>query len=114
MSLFRLLPSPLLLAASAAMLAAQSQATNPVPPSSLVTERFSSQPSQFGVPHTWLHNDSDWQLRTDNTCLKLRTYKVARDGPRTDSTHFTGYTTCTPAARFQTHSIIYTVPPVTH
>ncbi|MFZ0535613.1 MAG: hypothetical protein WAM47_02065, partial [Candidatus Sulfotelmatobacter sp.] len=95
-------------------LAAQSQATNPVPPSSLVTERFSSQPSQFGVPHTWLHNDSDWQLRTDNTCLKLRTYKVARDGPRTDSTHFTGYTTCTPAARFQTHSIIYTVPPVTH
>ncbi len=114
MSLFRLLPLSLLIAASVATLAAQSKATNPATLSSSVTNRFFSQPSQFGVPHTWLHNDSDWQSRTDNICLKLRTYKVARDGPRTDSTHFTGYSTCTPAARFQTHSIIYTVPPVTH
>jgi len=109
MSLFRLFALLLLIPVSVATVAAQSQSTDPVPLSSSVTNGFSSQLSQFGVPHSWLHNDSDWQSRTDNTCLKLRTYKVARDGPKTDSTHPVAYSTCTPSMRFQTHSIVLRV-----
>ena len=36
----------------------------------------------------------------DTLCLKMRTYKVARDDPHSDSTHAAGYSTCQPAARF--------------
>jgi hypothetical protein len=30
----------------------------------------------------------------------MRTYKVRRDDPQSDSTHAVGYSTCQPAARF--------------
>jgi hypothetical protein len=115
MTLFRLLPLPLLIAACATMLSAQRlpeknsaavQSTDPVPLTSSVTNPFSPQSSQFNLPHTWLHNNSDWQSQADTGCLKMRTYKVARDGPNTDSTHPVAYSTCTPATRFQTHSIV--------
>jgi hypothetical protein len=66
--------------------------------------------SQFSVPRNWLHNNSDWQSQADSVCLKMRTYKVARDGPRSDSTHPAGYSTCQPSARFQAHSIVLRVP----
>jgi len=67
---------------------------------------YRPQLSQFSTPHRWLHVDPDWQPQADNVCLKIRTYKVARDGPHSDSTHPTGYTTCTPAARFQMHTAV--------
>jgi hypothetical protein len=34
-------------------------------------------------------------------CLTLRTYRVARVSPDSDTTKFAGYSTCTPGARFQ-------------
>jgi len=52
---------------------------------------YRPQLSQFSTPHRWLHVDPDWQPQADNVCLKIRTYKVARDGPHSDSTHPTGY-----------------------
>ena len=51
MSLFRLFALLLLIPVSVATVAAQSQSTDPVPLSSSVTNSFSSQLSQFGVPH---------------------------------------------------------------
>jgi hypothetical protein len=41
------------------------------------------------------------QLPWDVTCLSIRSYRVVRDDPHSDSTHFDGYTTCVPAARFR-------------
>jgi hypothetical protein len=139
-SIFRLLPFSLLITVGVATLTAQSapeknsfgiQPAEAVALSSSSANPFSSnfqtglnpnaadrillgdyrpQQSQFSVPRHWLHNNSDWQLPADSVCLKMRTYKVARDGPRTDSTHAAGYSTCTAAARFQTHSIVFTTP----
>lgn len=40
----------------------------------------------------------------DALCLTMRTYKVARDGPHSDSTHAVGYSTCQPARRFHVHT----------
>ena len=35
------------------------------------------------------------------TCLTLRTYRVARVSPESDTTKFVGYSTCQPGSRFQ-------------
>jgi hypothetical protein len=140
MSIFRLLALSLLILVNVATLAAQSapnttpfiaRSAEPVPFISPSANPFSSnlqtglnpnrpdrillgdyrpQQSQFSVPRNWLRNNSDWQSQADNVCLKMRTYKVARDGPRSDSTHPVGYSTCQPAARFQTHSVVLRVP----
>jgi hypothetical protein len=47
---------------------------------------------------------------SDNTCLKMRVYKVARDGPNTDSIHPAGYSTCSLAVRFRTYSVDEVIP----
>ncbi|MGA2021342.1 MAG: hypothetical protein ABSH02_12185 [Candidatus Sulfotelmatobacter sp.] len=65
--------------------------------------------SQFSVPHIL----RAYPEQGDGACLKMRTYKVARDGPHSDSTHSAGYTTCTPAARFQVHTAVLKVLPTT-
>ena len=39
--------------------------------------------------------------QNEKTCLTLRTYRVARVSPDSDTTEFAGYSTCQPAARFQ-------------
>ena len=135
MSIFRLLPVSLLIFAGIATVAAQSSPQkNSVVVQSVQTRQltfpstnlFSSnlqtglkpnaidhilvgdyrpQLSQFKM-----HIDPDWQPRADNHCLKIRTYKVAPDGPHSDSTHPVGYSTCQPAVRFQTRSIVLRVP----
>ncbi|HXO35626.1 MAG TPA: hypothetical protein VN901_25080 [Candidatus Acidoferrales bacterium] len=140
MSIFRLLPISLLITLSVATLAAQSSPEkNSVVVQSVQTRQrtfpstnlFSSnlqtglkpnaidhillgdyrpRLSQFSVPRNWLHNNSDWPSPADGLCLKMRTYKVARDGPHTDATHAAGYSTCQPAVRFQTRSIVLRVP----
>jgi hypothetical protein len=71
---------------------------------------YRPQLSQFNVPHAWLRKDFDSQLPADGLCLKMRTYKVAPDSPHSDSTHPVGYSTCQPAVRFQTRSIVLRVP----
>ena len=39
--------------------------------------------------------------QNEKTCLTLRTYRVARVSPDSDTTRFAGYSTCQAAARFQ-------------
>ena len=139
MSIFRLLPFSLVIAAGVVTLAAQSSperspaaiqsadsvqldastSTN-LPSPNLQAELNPQDPldrihigdynprlNRFGGPHVLLQMDPDWQ--GDNVCLKMRTYKVARDGPKTDSTHSSGYSTCQPAARFQVHTAEFKV-----
>ena len=43
----------------------------------------------------------DGRLGADTTCLKIRSYVVARDSKDSDSTHPVSYSTCQPAARYQ-------------
>jgi hypothetical protein len=40
--------------------------------------------------------------QNDETCLYIRSYRVTRDHPESDATRPAGYSTCQPAARFQT------------
>ena len=37
----------------------------------------------------------------DRTCYSIRSYRVTRDHPDSDSTRLAGYSTCQPASRFQ-------------
>jgi hypothetical protein len=43
----------------------------------------------------------DGQLDADTTCLKIRSYVVARDSKDSDSTHPVSYSTCQPASRYR-------------
>jgi hypothetical protein len=83
---------------------------NPNAPDRILLGDYPPRLNQFSVPRNWLHNNSDSQSLADGLCLKMRTYKVARDGPHTDATHAAGYSTCQPAVRFQTRSIVLRVP----
>jgi hypothetical protein len=40
-------------------------------------------------------------LTNDTTCYSLRTYRVTRDDPVSDSTELTAYSTCQPATGFR-------------
>jgi hypothetical protein len=145
MSIFRLLPLSLAIAAGVATLAAQTlPEKNPAAVQSvdagqvsssgsvdLLSPNLKAEPnlrnpinrilvgdyrprlSQFSVPEILLQMDPDWQMPGDTACLKMRVYKVARDGPNMDSVHPVGYTTCSPAARFQTHSTKGVISPTT-
>ncbi len=42
----------------------------------------------------------------DRTCLTLRTYRVARVDPESDTTRPAGYSTCLPSVRFQLKTAI--------
>ncbi len=44
--------------------------------------------------------------QTETFCLTLRTYRVARVSPESDTTKFAGYSTCQPAARFQLRTTV--------
>jgi hypothetical protein len=139
MSVFRLLHFSLVVAAGVATLAAQSSSdkipaaiqssdssqaaarTNllspnlnsdlnpPNPLDRILIGDYRPHLSQFSVPHIL----RAYPEQGDGACLKMRTYKVARDGPHSDSTHSAGYTTCTPAARFQVHTAVLKVLPTT-
>jgi hypothetical protein len=43
---------------------------------------------------------------SDRTCLLIRSYRVVRDSPHSDSTHRDGYTTCVQAARFRMYTTV--------
>lgn len=60
-------------------------------------------PAVPGSPMTFL---SPGQRADDNTCLKIRSYQVARDSKNADSTHFVGYSTCQPASRYQLRTTV--------
>ncbi len=44
----------------------------------------------------------------DAFCLSIRSYRVIRDDPKSDSTRFAGYSECQPAARFQLRTAVDT------
>lgn len=107
MSIFRLLPLSLVIVS--ATLAAQPtpqkssdelQSTN----SGTLNIHGAAQWEQSGLVHMSAF-DVDGQLQSDTLCYSMRSYKVARDNPDSDSTHAVGYSTCQPAARFRTHTI---------
>jgi hypothetical protein len=113
MSIFRLLPFSLLIAA--ATLAAQStpqrnpdalQSTN----SGQLNIRGGARLNQFSLQPTSAF-DSNGQVQPDTLCYSMRSFKVARDEPQSDSTHPAGYSTCQPAASFHVHSIQGGTPP---
>jgi len=81
----------------------------PTPTDRNHVENYRAQLERPGTPQTWLQPDSP----ADHVCLKMRVYKVARDGPNSDSMHPAGYTTCSPAARFTTHTIDGVIQPAT-
>jgi hypothetical protein len=49
--------------------------------------------------------DPDFEVQDNTLCYSMRTYKVARDDPQSDSMHRAGYSTCQPAMRFRTQTI---------
>ena len=111
MSIFRLLPLSLLIAVSAVPVAAQTSPEKaPVAPSidaaplTAHIGEYSPGLNQFSVPKVWL-NGPDRKPPDDIFCLKMRSYKVARDQPDSDATHLVGYSTCQPAARFRTYTV---------
>ncbi len=57
------------------------------------------------LPHFLPRNPDLQSLDDHNLCYTVRSYKVARDNPHSDSTHTVGSSTCQPAARFRTHTI---------
>jgi len=59
--------------------------------------------NQFGLPHV-LVLGPDGLSQDDTLCYAIRSYKVARDDPQSDSTHPAGYSTCQPATRFHVHT----------
>jgi len=62
------------------------------------------------IPTESLQSDSDFQADPNHryvsrepqtvTCLKMRTYLMAREGPDSDRTEWVGYRTCQPAAKY--------------
>jgi hypothetical protein len=58
------------------------------------------------VPGSAMSFRSPGQRADDNTCLKIRSYQVARDTKDTDSTHFVGYSTCQPSSRYQLRTTV--------
>jgi hypothetical protein len=135
MSIFRLLPFSLLIAVGLATAAAQSSPGNttttvpsggfgklnssesnllssnlksdlspPNPLDRIHVDQYRPQLSQFAPPRMLL-NGPDPQMLGDNVCYSMRSYKVARDDPHSDSTHAAGYSTCQPSARFHVHTI---------
>ena len=58
------------------------------------------------LPGSGIHFRSPGQRADDDTCLKLRTYVVARDSKDSDSTHYVGYTNCQPSSRYQLRTTV--------
>jgi hypothetical protein len=65
---------------------------------------YDPQLSQFSVPRFLRKNSDQQSTADDSSCFTMRSYKVARDNPQSDSTHFVGSSTCQPSARFQLHT----------
>jgi hypothetical protein len=45
-------------------------------------------------------------VQNDEACYTIRSYRVTRDDPRSDSTRLAGYSTCQHAARFQVRQAV--------
>jgi hypothetical protein len=75
----------------------------PNPLDRIRTGEYRPRLNQFGMPHVLILG-SDGLSQDDTLCYAMRSYKVARDNPQSDSTHAAGYSTCQPATRFHVHT----------
>jgi hypothetical protein len=118
MYIFRVLGLPLLISAWGAPVAAQSSAERIPLPQSLPTLPQTSQatiradqfrlPSSLDgsnmshlIPPTEFRAQIPKPQQSGVTCYAIRSYRVTRDDPESDSTRLAGYSTCQPSARFQ-------------
>jgi hypothetical protein len=53
------------------------------------------------APKLEFHAQDPTPAGDDAVCLFIRSYRVIRDDPKSDSTRLAGYSECQPAARFQ-------------
>lgn len=83
---------------AASMSVAENAATHSPVPSDAESNLEVRDRSNHGVPVR------DPQFLGTADCLTIRSYRVVRDDPHSDSTHRDGYTTCVPAARFRLYS----------
>jgi hypothetical protein len=114
----RLLVLPLLISVCGQPVAAQSSPEKSAVPQSLLTLpqnaqagiradqfRLSSHPDGINLSHIIPPPEFREHVLTlgqsDVTCYSIRTYRVTRDDPESDSTRPAGYSTCQPTARFQ-------------
>jgi hypothetical protein len=115
MSTSRLLAVSLLLTVTAALAIAQS--SSPVPSSSEKSgttspnflepsriEEYRPHLDHFVLPPE-LRAQPEAQPQNDAFCYSIRSYKVARDNPNSDSVHPVKYSTCQPSARFTVRTI---------
>ncbi|MFZ0954953.1 MAG: hypothetical protein WAN60_01320 [Candidatus Sulfotelmatobacter sp.] len=67
----------------------------------------------YATPEADRAGERDWNIKVpppsyrraldqnDATCYSIRSYRVTRDDPESDSTRLVAYSTCQPAARYQ-------------
>ncbi len=67
----------------------------------------------YPKPETAQRSEYDWNakapsqvrkgvlVQNDATCYSMRSYRVTRDDPKSDTTRLVGYSTCQPATKFQ-------------
>jgi hypothetical protein len=67
-------------------------------------EEYQPRLDHFVLPPV-LRLPSVGEFQDDIVCYAIRSYKVARDDPQSDSTHADGYSTCQPATRFHVNSV---------
>jgi hypothetical protein len=60
-------------------------------------------PASMGAVHRFLAQDTSGDAVS--ICYSMRSYRVARDDPKSDSTRPAGYSTCQPSTRFQVKSV---------
>jgi hypothetical protein len=86
---------------------ASPQAVTADPSASARTERLPDPANKGGPRRPLIKPEGDWQTDTDAACFAIRSYRVVRDSPQSDTTHFGGYTTCVPAARFRMYTATF-------
>jgi hypothetical protein len=58
------------------------------------------------APKLELRKQDPTLAQDDTVCLYIRSYRVIRDDPKSDSTRLAGYSECQPAARFRMKSAV--------
>jgi hypothetical protein len=89
--------------ADLSFLSLKAELNPPNPLDRIRTGEYRPRLNQFGMPHV-LVVGPDELSQDDTLCYAMRSYKVARDNPQSDSTHAAGYSTCQPATRFHVHT----------
>jgi hypothetical protein len=79
------------------------------PPDRMRIDQYRLRSNEFATPRVVYGPDG--QPLADNVCYTMRSYRVVRDSPRSDTTHAGSYTTCQAATRFRVRSTKEEVPP---